>query len=142
MNKTDLIKALQEGLWSRIAPTQHGVGVVALRAIPRGTNVFEGCDCAEWVEIDERELPLNLPQGVWTYIKDFMCHIGTVYYFPNVHPASLSQAWFLNHSSTPNMGTTDGGETFRALRDIKEGEELTVDYTTYCDTSDDPFVEN
>ncbi len=40
-----------------------------------------------------------------------------------------------NHSCNPNMGIT-GMVTFRALRDIKKGEELTFDYSICDETLD------
>ena len=44
----------------------------------------------------------------------------------------LDVSLFINHSSTPNVGTTDG-ETFVTLKTIKAGEELLVDYNTYTE---------
>jgi SET domain-containing protein len=37
-------------------------------------------------------------------------------------------ALFLNHSATPNLISINDGEYFEAIRDIKAGEELVLDY--------------
>jgi hypothetical protein len=42
----------------------------------------------------------------------------------------MTVAWYLNHSKTPNVGC-DQDYTFFALRNIRNGEELTADYHTY-----------
>ena len=45
----------------------------------------------------------------------------------------LTTSWYLNHSDNPNVAA-DKHYRFYALRDIKEGEELTVNYRTYSET--------
>jgi SET domain-containing protein len=40
---------------------------------------------------------------------------------------------FLNHSDTPNVISINEGEFFEAIRDIKEGEELVIDYGEIVD---------
>lgn len=50
--------------------------------------------------------------------------------------STLDVSWYLNHSRTPNIGFTDketlvgGFNTYVALRDILQGEELLVDYAS------------
>ena len=41
---------------------------------------------------------------------------------------------YLNHSETPNVLSLNEGAYFEALVDIKEGEELLVDYGTIVET--------
>jgi SET domain-containing protein len=45
---------------------------------------------------------------------------------------SLTPSWYLNHSTTPNL-RCDENYDFFALRTVKPGEELTVDYSTYSE---------
>ena len=47
-------------------------------------------------------------------------------------PIKMSLAWYINHSSTPNATVTVSPSKWiiRAKRNIKSGEELTVDYGT------------
>ena len=44
----------------------------------------------------------------------------------------MTVPWFLNSSKNPNMDC-DKDYRFFALRKIKKGEELTLDYATYND---------
>jgi hypothetical protein len=44
----------------------------------------------------------------------------------------LTMSWYINHSENPNV-YCDENYNFFALRDIKPGEELTADYSTYND---------
>lgn len=48
------------------------------------------------------------------------------------NPIKMSIAWYINHSSKPNVIVTVSPTRWiiRARRDIKAGEELTVDYGT------------
>lgn len=46
---------------------------------------------------------------------------------------------FINHSCDPNLGFDRAGNV-RALRDVRAGEELTMDYATFVVTSDQSFV--
>ncbi len=45
----------------------------------------------------------------------------------------LTMSWYLNESKRPNV-RCDSNYDFFALRAIRPGEELTVDYSTYSDT--------
>jgi SET domain-containing protein len=46
---------------------------------------------------------------------------------------NLNVGWYLNESKDdPNVGCDDNYE-FYALRDIKKGEELTMDYSSFCE---------
>jgi SET domain-containing protein len=40
---------------------------------------------------------------------------------------------FLNHSDTPNIISINNGEFFETIRDIKQGEELLIDYGEIVD---------
>jgi SET domain-containing protein len=45
----------------------------------------------------------------------------------------MSHAWYVNHSSTPNARTSyarNGNWKFVALKNIRSGEEVTVNYST------------
>jgi SET domain-containing protein len=47
----------------------------------------------------------------------------------------LTPAWFLNESKKPNTRCDDNYD-FYTLREIRPGEELTVDYETFSDYPD------
>lgn len=117
MSKPGIIFVLQP---SKI----EGVGVFAARDIPSGSplELFDDEE-ALFVRIsditDEEEKKAIEKYGV----ED-----NGGYFIPkNWHKMCIG--WYLNHSDIPNVHH-DNGENYYALRDIKKGEELTIDYKT------------
>ena len=116
------------GVFTRIAPSNiHGVGVIALRLIPKGTYVFPGDD-DELLWINKSVL-IGLPKEIKKLYKDFCVKKGKLNGCPK-NFNKMTPAWYLKHSSEPNVGCDDE-YNFYSLRNIKKGEELTVDYKTY-----------
>ena len=101
----------------------------AIRSIRNGTDIF-GDDDGEIVWINRNRLR-GLPREVRKLYEDF-CVItdkGRKYGCPT-NFNRLTVSWYLNSSSDPNVYCTKDYK-FVAKRDIKAGEELTVDYSTY-----------
>ena len=107
----------------------HGVGVVAIENIPKGTYVFEPDDDA-LVSV-RASATKSLPPDVRRLYKDFCVLKGDKYECPSSFN-KLTPAWFLNNSKDPNMAA-DSSLKFYAIRDIEAGEELTAEYATYSD---------
>lgn len=110
----------------------HGVGVLAIRNIRKGTYIFYGDDepiC--WM--DKKRIK-RCPPGIKKLYEDFCIIKGNIYGCPR-NFNQLTPAWYLNESKKPNVAC-DKDYKFYALRDIKKGEELTVDYTTYSNQGD------
>lgn len=101
----------------------------AIRSIPKGTYIFPDDD-EELVWIDKRELRQLSPEQRKLY-EDFCIIKGDLYGCPRSFN-KLTVAWYFNESATPNMAS-DSTYRFFATRNIKKGEELTVDYDTYSD---------
>lgn len=105
----------------------HGIGVFAIVPILAGVRLFGP-------EKDEvRPVPSavveELPASLRRLYMDFCVPAGGDYYAP----ASFNQltvAWYLNHCDKPNVACTHD-EGFITLRDIGEGEELTIDYRAF-----------
>lgn len=118
------------GVYVRIARSKiHGVGVVAIRKIKKGTYIFYGDDAdLVWVE---RKKVSRLPSELKKLYKDFAVVRRNKYGCPTNFNL-LTPAWFLNHSKQPNVAC-DENYNFYAIKDIKKGEELTVDYDSYSD---------
>jgi len=111
----------------------HGVGVFAIRDIPKGTNIFAD-DHSKMVWIDKQRLKDLDPEMKRLY-EDFAVRKGQKYGCPDSFN-NLTPAWYLNESKEhPNVQCTSDYE-FLTLQDIKKGEELTVDYSTYSDEPD------
>ena len=119
------------GVYTRLAPspTFPGIGVFAIRDIPAGTNVFAG-DKSEMRDIDATEF-----SGLEAEVRKLYCDFCVFKDGKIKGPTSfnnLTVGWYLNHSSKPNV-LCSGDYDFFAAREIRKGEELTVDYSTYDD---------
>ena len=125
-------KRLQhEGVYARIGRSRiHGVGVIAIAPIAKDTDLFP-TDQSDLTWVDKADLP-DAP-ALRKFYDDFSIRKGNAYGCPR-NFNELTPAWYLNHSDLPNV-RCDANYRFFALRDIEEGEELTVDYTTYSDSS-------
>lgn len=119
-----------DGVYTRIGRSRrHGVGVLAIRAIPAGTLVFAGeSERVVWVA---RRMVRSLPKAIRALYEDFGMVCGDQLGVPpNLN--RLSVGWYVNHSARPNLVAGDDGR-FRTLRAIRKGEELTADYRTFVD---------
>jgi SET domain-containing protein len=133
------IRDLVKNVYCRIRPSKvHGVGVFAIRTIPKGTNVF-ATNIIDPMDCDPVQIPQELifhneqiPSGVKQMVKDFMTFENGKVELPIAGFNTLNISFYLNHSHIPNV-QTDDGLTFIALKDIAEGEELFSNYTTYTD---------
>ena len=119
-----------DGVFTRLAASKlHGVGVFSIRSIKKGTRIFPDDKAKlQWLGLEQLS---HLPKEVRSLYDDF-CIIkdgGTLYGCPKSFN-NLTVSWYLNASKTPNVGC-DKNYNFYALRAIKPGEELTVDYSTY-----------
>jgi hypothetical protein len=119
------------GVYVRIKPSsihKVGVGVFAIKRIPANTRIFAD-ENEEVVWINEDGLPKN--QELRRLYEDFAIIKDHRYGCP-VSFNRLTPAWFLNESKHPNLAC-DENYDFYAIRDIKAGEELTVDYSTFSE---------
>ena len=135
MNKKQFLDSLSD-VYCRLAVTEHGVGVVAIRPIPQGADPFKHCDLpGDVLKISEEEFEAAAaPEEAKELVRDFCALQDGVYFVPDYGIDAIDKSYFLNHSQNPNMGSTDAGETFFALRPIAKGEELTADYRDYHET--------
>ena len=119
------------GVFTRLRPSKiHGVGVFAIRDIPKNTYIFSG-DNSKVVWVNKGEIE---KQG--TAIKrlyDDFCIIQRNKYGCPDNFNNLNVGWYLNESKeNPNVKCDDNYD-FYSLRDIKRDEELTVDYSTFSE---------
>lgn len=132
MNKKQFLKSLND-VWCRLAVTPHGVGVVAIRPIPKGIDPFANCDpFGDVMELPAAELDASdAPREAKRLVRDFCALQDGVYFVPDFGIDAIDKSYFLNHSAKPNMVTTDNGEVFVTARRIRKGEELVADYGEY-----------
>jgi SET domain-containing protein len=119
------------GVYVRIGSSKiHGVGIIAIKNIKKGVQIFYGDDETKIVWIKKEQLK-GISKDVMKLYKDFCIekNDGKLFGCP-VNFNSLTPSWYLNHSDKPNV-FIDKDYNFYTLRNIKKGEELTVDYGTF-----------
>ena len=143
---------LESGVWVKLAPSKiEGVGVVAVRDIPRGTNPFGSCND----HLKGKELMLPFSQQEVEGLCPEVQHLVKSFFAPLTHFDSteelrnedghlsygvnatglhtLDVSWYLNHSADPNVTfqaccEENGFSTYVTNREVRKGEELTVNY--------------
>ena len=109
----------------KLGKCRHGQGVVAKNPIKKNqsANLWRAGDWKIW--------------NPKTFEKLKWCNKWCIYawdkFYGPADPKNMSLAWYVNHSSTPNVECSydkRGNWKFIALRNIRTGEELTVNYST------------
>jgi len=134
MKRTELLRHVLVDCYCRLRPSSiHGIGVYAIRDIPKGKNPFQTLPTyggrRGYVRITDEELDA-LPAGLSRLLRALFVPTDGKMHIPTTGTNIVCLAAYVNHSTTPNLHTTDGFN-FRARRRIREGEELTADYRTY-----------
>lgn len=91
-----------------------------------------GGDDAELVPVKNLDLG-KLPREIRRLYEDFAIIDKKRTYLCPENFNILTVSWYLNESENPNVGYDKAKCDFYALRDIRSGEELTVDYNTYSE---------
>lgn len=123
---------LTKNVFCRLATSPiHGIGVFAIRDIPKKIDPMQEHREVEFIEVPVEEVKNNpdISDAVKKLVVDMCPEEDGVYFAPPFSLNEIGIAWYLNHSDTPNMEEKDG--YFFTKREIKAGEELTVDYGTY-----------
>jgi SET domain-containing protein len=136
MNRKQLLENLKNETYCMLKPSPiHGVGVFAIRDIPKGVNPFKGYLESKCHIYDDSELKQTLLPEVYDMVsRHFVLQKGKRY-IPSCGLNGIDISYYVNFSKTPNLRAVDlqDDTLFFAKRRIKKGEELTVDYTTYDD---------
>lgn len=104
-----------------LKPSEHGVGVFAAHNIEKDTylRLFN----EERVEVSILRRKEDVPET----FKDYCVDKGDMMLCPKDF-GCMEVGWYINHSKAPNA--YHDNYSYYALRDIKEGEEITIDYNT------------
>jgi uncharacterized protein len=137
--KKSLIGNLQNDIYCRISTSEtHGVGVFAIKDIPKGTNPFKysggNCFNQKIIDISADEVK-KLDPGVKKIVQDFYHKSDNIYGIPYHGPNSQDISFYMNTSNTPNVGIYSDKKctmmAFKTLHQIKKGEELFINYNEY-----------
>jgi len=154
--KESLINNLKNETFCKIGVSEiSGVGVIAIKDIPKGIEIFKCCndDGADLpVEINTSDLK-EVDENVIKHAKNFLVLSGpSTYPFPCKGLNSINIIFYLNHSDRPNTefslaGDLDDFVSFVTSRDIRKGEELTQDYNNLSNDEEKlskqfPFLNN
>lgn len=124
LTRDQQINELNSTVKCRLAPSKiHGVGVFALRDIPKG----ERCYCTPNIIPKFYNIPFGSLNKLFPEIKELVLSRwasvvnGSIFMSPN---SDASLLMFINHSDNPNYDVVSD----MALKDLKNGEEVVEDY--------------
>lgn len=135
MTREKLLKELASNTWVMLKPSPiEGIGVFALRDIPKGCRDMFGKpdDDSEWITVSKSEVEV-LPAHTQFLISNYCLYDSANYFVPAQGFKKMDLSFFLNHSDMPNIISINDGDYFETIRDIKEGEELVIDYGEIVD---------
>jgi len=135
MTAKKFIQDLEKNIYCRLKSSKiEGIGVFAIRYIPKNTKIFKTTRKTKFIGIDPKLVFSNprIDRAVKQMVRNFFVVWKEKLYLPNFSLNEIDISFFVNHSKKPNV-IDKNGEEFFALRNIKKGEELTVDYRGYCD---------
>ena len=131
----DFLHIIQNTTYCKIGVSEvHGIGVIAIRDIPKGVDPFLSLGS------NNRFLCLT-EEEINTLDKDIQDHLRSYYIRTEGTYPVMAKGFnevcifgYMNHSDNPNMGLYMKNESellpFVTLKDIKAGEELFWDYRT------------
>jgi SET domain-containing protein len=135
VKEKDILHDLETNIFCRLRPSRrHGVGVFAIRNISKGINPFRGLRNTIWLSIPAKKIEKNqrITSEVKEMVQQFYVRDKDVIFMPNQSLNEIDISFFINHSKKPNLLARNNGEEFITARHIQKGEELTVNYHTYC----------
>ena len=130
MTKKELLSELTDNTYVMLRPSPlEGVGVFAIRDIPAGCReMFSKPDPDElWITLSKNEVE-KLPAHAKFIVQNYCLYDAENYFVPEQGFKKMDVSLFLNHSDAPNIISIDEGDYFEAMRDIRAGEELLIDY--------------
>jgi SET domain-containing protein len=135
--KKKLIDHLTYDIYCRLGVSDiSGIGVIAIRDIPKGVNPFKNLSNEKQKIITLSYTDIKrIPTGVKNIIKDFFGsskkNADVLYAGPNY----INISFYLNNSKNPNLAITSANKIgyagFVTNRKIKKGEELFINYDDY-----------
>ena len=135
MNKLELLSELGDNTYIMLRPSPiQGIGIFVVQDIEKGCReMFSKPDATDqWVKLSKEEVEA-LPLHSKLMVENYCLYDEDHYFVPDYGFKKIDISLFLNHSTTPNILSINDGEYFEAMRDIKIGEELLIDYGTIVD---------
>jgi SET domain-containing protein len=130
MSKAALLAELSNNTYVMLQPSPiAGIGVFAIQDIPKGCrDMFSKPDVNDkWITVSKKEVAV-LPAHAQFIVGNYCLYDDENYFIPDDGFKKIDVSLFLNHADTPNIISINDGDYFEAVRDIKAGEELLLDY--------------
>lgn len=125
--KEKLVLKRLSKVYCRLAPSPiHGVGIFAIRPIPKGTNPFADSFMAQEAVILNKCKVEDLGPEILKLLHDQHPTSDPNSQIVSNFPNQLIWTNYLNYSDTPNIELMEDGE-WKTLRDINKDEELLED---------------
>jgi SET domain-containing protein len=138
--KSNIIDNLKNDVYCRIKRSKiHGVGVFAIKNIPKGINPFlnlKSKNKKEYIDINKYDLN-DLSYEIIKMLDDYLgVNDDNTYSIPINGLNTLDISFFMNHSKNPNMSIKNDDDenlddnfvNFISNKNINIGEELVIDY--------------
>lgn len=133
--KQRLLDELSNHTYVMLKPSvTAGVGVLAIKDIAKGCrDMFSRPNKEDrWIKVSKDEVE-SLPSHAKHLIENYCLYDEENYFVPDYGFKKIDLSLFLNHSDNPNVKSIAEGDYFEALRDIKSGEELLINYAELVD---------
>ena len=130
MTKAALLAELSNNTYVMLKPSPiEGIGVFAIQDIPKGCReMFSKPDVNDkWITVLKKEVEA-LPAYAQFIVGNYCLYDEDNYFIPDEGFKKIDVSLFINHSDTPNIISINDGDYFEAIRAIKTGEELVIDY--------------
>lgn len=125
--KKKLLAHLRQEVYCHLGVSPiHGIGVFAIRAIPKGINPMRSLLQHQELAFTPAEIK-TLPRSVRKEIGIFCYYDEDQVLVPTIGLNSMHMAVYLNHSKKPNVQYQKNGQLV-SLCAIKSGAELLLDY--------------
>jgi SET domain-containing protein len=113
----------------KVAPSPiHGVGLFAIRDIPKGTDImhfdYKNCPC---IHIKKKVLKDKIPKEVYSQLIKNWAQTKDTVLVPLDFRNQLHFTNFLNHSENPNIRFDNG--RYLSIRKIQKDEEILISMT-------------
>lgn len=125
--KKQLFEHLRHEVYCHLGVSQvHGIGVFAVRPIPKGIEPLRSLVKFDDLLFTHEEIKTLAP-GVRREIEMFCYYDDKHVHVPRIGLNAANLSVYLNHSKQPNVEFKKNGELV-SLRAIRKGEELLMDY--------------
>ena len=127
ISKKKLLEHLSQEVYCHLGVSPvHGIGVFAMRSIPKGVNPMRSRLKFDEIAYTHKEIKA-LPRSMRQELEIFCYHDEEHVFVPEIGLNAMNMAVYLNHSKSPNVVYKKNGQ-LTTLRAIKNGEELMMDY--------------